>query len=111
MNEDEKAKIYNQGVKSIQGHSQPSLLTLELIKSMEDKMEKFEEKISSKMEIILIKIAEMPEKLLEKCDAKYASKELEKDVQELRDDRRWLIKIILGAIILQILVQIGLKYA
>jgi len=98
MDEDEKISIYNKGIKQGQEHQNPSPKTLEIFKIMEDKMDKLEEKINS----IAIDIAHLPEKIIDKCDTKYASKETEGIVKGLQG---WVVKtgitiiLLMGSII------------
>lgn len=45
---------------------------------------------------ILVKVAEMPEKIFEKCDSRYASIEIQKDVNKFKN---WLIYFSLSALV------------
>jgi predicted nuclease with TOPRIM domain len=100
-NLDETYKVYNKGIIEGMKHTAPSPDTIKLIKKMEDKLDK----ISNKITEIEVKIAGLPERLLEKTDGKYACKETEKKLEELSDtmeqrNYEWLkygITAILGA--------------
>lgn len=74
-----------------------------------DKLDKFGEKL----EEVSITIAKLPEKILEKTDSKYASKNLEEEVRTLRDKTEqrnydWL-KYAIVTSVAALLTYLGLK--
>ena len=99
---DIKTSEYNKGFEAGKNHQTPSPLTLEMFKRMEEKMDKLENKINE----IALSIAALPEKLLDKCDARYAPKEVGDIINGLQ---LWLFRsgitiIILMAGIIAILI-------
>lgn len=62
-------------------------------------MEKIEE-VKNKVNNIEVALASLPEKLIEKLDERYADKEV---VDDMKDSQKWLIRLVLGAILLAIM--------
>lgn len=103
---DKYDKIYNEKYSDVNLHNKPSPETIIRLKVLEDNQVKFMEKLDKMgciLEDIKIKIAELPEKVFEKADERYAEKKVEQGLEELKDkiDNRnyeWL-KYVITAIV------------
>ena len=84
---DETSKIYNKGFKAGGEHRTSSEPTINAFKKMEDKFDNFKDDIKREMADLKVILASLPKKIIDETDKKYACKETENEVKELKAER------------------------
>lgn len=69
-----RAECYSMNIKPL----------MDKIDKLNEKFDKTSEKTDDKLEKVLVAMAEMPEKIIEKADGRYAVKNIEDDVKSIR---------------------------
>lgn len=98
-------EVFNKGVLEGKKHSSPSPETTNFIKTMKSEMREVKKDIKE----ILLQIAELPKKIIDETDDKYALKYVEEEVSEIKK-ARFVGLIGVLKIAVQLLISLGVAF-